>query len=137
MRKKYQLAYYAHSIKKYNTEQETLEYQFAKDMFHGFVICPNKHMEDVRIIEPYLDIVERVDVVYASEYNGCVGMGVFKECERALKFGIPVFVIKPSGVTFELEELISVDRIENGSLIMFGKLVSKKLSPKKVGAEKT
>lgn len=93
----YQLVYYAHSKRIYNTDIEFQEYQYLKQNIFGHIICPNTHLGELGSIEPYLAIVKKVDMVVLSEYKGYVGRGVYKEAETALEQGIPVLLIKKGG----------------------------------------
>ena len=87
-------AYYAHSIKTYNSKREAEEYAYIKSIFKGNVVCPNKDLGELGSMNRYLKVVSDADAVYATEFNGRVGKGVFEECETALKLGIPVYVVR-------------------------------------------
>jgi hypothetical protein len=136
MENKYQLGYFAHSMEKYNTAQEQQEYDFIVKHFNGFVICPNKHIGERGSIEPYLGIVAKVDVVFVSEFEGCVGRGVYEECICSMKNKIPVYVLKEKKKTFYFEVLTTIEIIDRSNWKKFGKLKSKKYSPKKLSLPK-
>ena len=87
-------AYYAHSMKIYNSKREAEEYAYIKSIFKGNVVCPNKDLGELGSMNRYLKVVSDADAVYATEFNGRVGKGVFEECETALKLGIPVYVVR-------------------------------------------
>jgi hypothetical protein len=87
------LAYYSHSKRKFNTQEEKEELDYIERIFSGIVICPNRQMGPHWETRVYLDNVSRMDAVYVSQYVKGVGKGVYEECKRALKLNIPVYVI--------------------------------------------
>lgn len=131
-RYQYQLGYFAHSMQKYNTAEERHEYEFIKKNFYGTTICPNKQIGEKGFMEPYLDIVRKVDVLFASEFKECIGKGVHDECRLALKMNIPVYVIKVKNNNYYFEKLRSLEIINERDYKRYAKLISKKYSPKKL-----
>jgi hypothetical protein len=132
MENKYQLGYFSHSIEKFNKAQEQLEYDFIDRHFNGFVICPNKHIGARGSMKPYLDILAKVDVVFVSEFEGFVGRGVYQECFCSMEMKLPVYVLKEKKNTFYFEVLTSIEIIDKTNCKKYGKLTSKKYSPKKL-----
>ena len=119
-------AYYAHSMRKYNSVEEVEEFTFILNHFKGKVICPNKHLGELGGIEPYLKVIEKTSVVYATEYMNYVGSGVFEECAFALSNDIPVLVLrKDSNNNFYVLPLIRLEKINIPSLTYYGKLITK------------
>ncbi len=129
---KFQLGYYAHSKKKYNSEQEKSEYDFINKTFFGLIICPNKHIGEIGSIGPYLDIVEKMNVIFTSEYQGCVGKGVYDECALALKLQIPVYVIKEKENKFYYSILTKIEIVNEYDFKKYAALHTKKYSPEKL-----
>lgn len=86
----FKLGYYTHNILKNNTKEEEQEYEYIRSCFNGFTLCPNKHLGYIGSMSNYLDSVSKADVVFTSELNGFVGIGVYKECKHALEIGTPI-----------------------------------------------
>ncbi len=124
----YQLGYYAHSKKEYNTEIETLNYKFICENFKGHIICPNKHLGELKSIIPYLEIVKKADCVFTSEHNGFLGKGTFTECLTAFENDIPVYVIKKNRAKMRIELVTELIQISYYDLHEYGYLKSKKVS---------
>ena len=98
--------YYAHSMMTYNTQREQEELQILRKLY-ARVICPNNDIGDCsKGMQAYLNIVSWADVVVVSEYEDCIGAGVFTEVCRALNSQIPVLCMHEgdfypvSGVTY-------------------------------------
>lgn len=128
MESHYQLGYFAHSKKDYNTEKESSIYKFICDNFAGHIICPNKHLGELHSIESYLSIVKKTDFVFVSETNGYLGKGAYTECLLALEHNIPVYVIRQNISGFYLEKVIKLTQISEYNLFEFGVLVSEKMN---------
>jgi hypothetical protein len=120
------LAYYAHSMRKYNTVIEEEEYNFICSHFSGIVICPNKHLGDFASIEPYLKVVETTSVVYASEILNCIGSGVFDECAFALSKNIPVYVVRQNDKNeFYILPVLGVEKRKFARASAYGDFITK------------
>lgn len=124
MSNNYQLGYFAHSKKDYNTQKESLIYNFICDNFAGHIICPNKHLGELQSIESYLSIVKKTDCVFVTETNGYLGKGAFTECSIALDNGIPVFAIKQNKKEYYFEKVTKVFQISKYNLFEYGFLES-------------
>lgn len=124
----YQLGYFAHSKKDYNTEKESSIYKFISENFLGYIICPNKHLGELNSIEPYLSIVKKADCVFVNESNGFLGKGAYTECMLALEHNIPVYVIKQNISGFYFEKVTKLTQISDYNLFEFGVLVSEKIN---------
>jgi hypothetical protein len=119
-------AYYAHSMRKYNTPIEKEEFAFIEECFKGLVICPNKHIGDLGRIEPYLNVVESSCAVFASEYQNCIGWGVYTECTFALERKIPVYLIrKDENNQYKVLMVTGVEKKLNATPVLYGRLVTK------------
>lgn len=117
-------AYYAHSMRKYNTKIESIEYDFILKHFKGCVICPNKDLGELGGIEPYLKIIETTSALYVSEYMNCVGIGVFKECSFALSKKIPVFVLrKDEKDEYYIVSLVGIEKLPKSTSVFYGNLI--------------
>lgn len=133
MKMEYKLGYYAHSKKKYNTEFERAEYDFLKKAFNGHIICPNIHIGDKLSFDPYLNMVKKADVIFVSEYDNFIGRGVYEECKLALKLKKPIYVIRLINEQYYFFRLHQIRKIEKYcTLIKYGKLITKKSSPKQL-----
>lgn len=106
----YQLGYFAHSKEIYNTKEEAEVLDALKERFYGHIICPNNHIGELFELDPYLEIVEKVDLVFVYEYEGYVGKGVYGEVEEALLCNIPVYVYRRK----KLLQVINVEPSEKG-----------------------
>ena len=119
-------AYYAHSMRKYNSSEEAEEIAFIQKHFKGEVICPNVNLGELGDIEHYLEVIKSVDCVYATEFRGYVGRGVFDECTFALKNKIKVFVVrKDHKGKFFVQEVIESIETNRFNFISFGCLIAK------------
>ena len=89
--------YYAHSMKKYFTEDEKQEEEFIKKTFKDCkVINPNNIRPGVRglVMQPYLNEIVNCDLVICSEYKKTIGKGVYAEIKHALYLGKKVYVLR-------------------------------------------
>jgi hypothetical protein len=133
MKTEYKLGYYAHSKKKYNTEFERSEYNFLKRNFNGLIICPNIHIGNMMASEPYHNMVKKADIIFVSEYEDYIGRGVYEECKLAVKLKKPVYVVRFINGQFYFFSLHQIRKLEkNSTLIKYGKLITKKSSPKQL-----
>ena len=119
-------AYFAHNKRKYNTPEEAEELIFIQKLFKGDVICPNLNLGDLGKIERYLEVIQTVDCIYASEYQGYIGRGVFEECTFALENNINVFVVrKDQNKKFFVQEVTEVIETNSFNFVRFGCLITK------------
>jgi hypothetical protein len=119
-------AYYAHSMRKYNSIDEAEERAFIQKKISGEVICPNLNLGELGDIEHYLEVIKSVECVYATEFKGYIGRGVFDECEFALKNKINVFVVrKDLKGKFFVQEVIDVVVINSFNYVSYGCLITK------------
>ena len=118
-------AYYAHSMRKYNSEIEARELELIKSHFNGNVICPNNDLGEMGSIEPYLRVVSLTSAVYATEYRDYVGSGVFDECTHAMSLNIPVYVVRlDKENNFHVLPLKSIERVYTLSTTFYGRLIT-------------
>lgn len=99
------LAYYAHSIRKYNSKEEREHLKFLQSIFPGSVICPNNNLGELGSIEPYLDIVSKMDVLFVAEYFDWIGTGVRREIKEARRYKIPIYVLRKENDELVLRKL--------------------------------
>ncbi len=133
MKKEFKLGYYSHSIRKYNTRTEKSEYDFLKSIFYGHIVCPNKHIGNIKNTEPYKNMIEKADVVFVSEFEDCIGRGVFEECQLALKLRKPTYIIRVINEQYCFFKLSKIKKITlNCTSNKYGKLIAKKYSPKQL-----
>jgi hypothetical protein len=124
-KKKQQLnAYYAHSMRKYGTQEEADERAYIESVYSGKVTCPKRDLGELGSMARYLEFVSTVDAVYATEYKNHVGKGVYDECRHALSLNIPVFLVRKSKKGFCHFRVKGVKRSpELHSWDTYGKLV--------------
>ena len=119
-------AYYAHSMRKYNSSEEAEEMAFILKHFKGEVICPNVNLGDLGEIERYLEVIQSVDCIYVTEYEGYIGRGVFDECAFALDNKINVIVVrKNQNGKFFVQEVSEVIETNSFNFVRFGCLITK------------
>ena len=104
-------AYYAHSMKIYDTPQEKAELKFLRKEYD--VICPNNDIGDLKPFERYLNIVRWSDILVISVYEGHITAGVYAEAQHALELGKEVLFIETINSSLRLTKVFSVDRIAN------------------------
>lgn len=113
--------YYAHSKRIYNAPREQEELDYLESCFEE-VINPNglDYGDDMR---KYYTLIRKADALVLSEYEGCIGRGVFDETKLALKEHIPCFVLRD-------KKLISVKMVHpwktNDWGIQYGKVEIRK-----------
>ena len=130
--------YYSHSTRIFDTEREKLEMKFIESKFKIGAWCPNNDLLKQGIKGHFLmRYVESATQVFVSEFEGAIGYGSYMECLFALENKIPVMVIRPRGKRLSAEPLESMERILENKYSRYARLLTKKDSPKKVGAEKT
>lgn len=117
------MIYYAHSKRIYDTKQEKKERDFLEMRFK--VICPNRDMNELGNIQPYLDKIGTCEMVICSEYKKHIGYGVFAEIKHALQLNKPIFVLR-SKKLIPIQNCEVVD--ETDWKIYYGKIITQ---PKK------
>lgn len=125
MNNKYYKGYYSHSKRIFGTDVEKFEFEFLKANFNGEIICPNLHLEKFSSMEPYLEVIKKVDYLFVTEYEGYLGRGSYEECAFALEEFIPVYVLVKRGDKMEFELVTDVVQIIDYNLIEYGEIVSK------------
>lgn len=119
-------AYFAHSKKKYNTAEEADELAFIKKHFGGNVICPNNDLGELGDIKNYLKIIKSSECVYATEFHGMIGRGVYDECQFALSNRINILVVrKDIKGKFFIQTVRDVVEINENDFVRFGLLITK------------
>ena len=114
-------AYFAHSMKIYNTQIETEQFEFIKTRFNGKVICPNKELGELGDVKAYIEVVKKCSILYITEYQKMIGRGVYLECKSAIENNIPILVVRKDvdGV-FYILEVKDVERTCYSDLVRFG-----------------
>ena len=105
MKFKGRLAYFAHSMRKYNSKEELEQLGYLRSAFQGTVICPNNNLGEFGDMQPYLDVVSKMDVLFVAEYFDWIGSGVRKEIKEARKYKIPIYVIRKENDQYVLKKL--------------------------------
>ena len=127
MNKKYYKGYYSHSKRIFGTDVEKLEFEFLKANFNGEIICPNLHLEKFSTMEPYLEVIKKVDYLFVTDYEGYLGRGSYEECAFAIEELIPVYLLVKRGDKMEFELVTDVVKICDYNLIEYGEIVSKRV----------
>lgn len=118
-------AYYAHSMRIYNSQREKEEFEFIKTRFNGKVICPNKELGELGNIDEYLKVVKGCSVLYISEYKEFIGKGVFLECRCAMENEIPIYLIrKDVGNELFTQKVKEIERSCYSDFIRFGTVIT-------------
>ena len=119
-------AYYAHSMRIYNSAIEKNEFDFIKKRFKGKVICPNNELGELGDIKKYIEVVKKCKAVYISEYLGMIGKGVYEECKTAFKKKIPTYIVrKDVDGEFYVLEVKGVERTEYLDYVRYGLVKTK------------
>ena len=104
-------AYYAHSMKIYDTPQEKAELKFLRKEYD--VICPNNDIGSLHPFNRYLNIVRWSDILVISVYEGHITAGVYAEAQHALELGKEVLFIETINSSLRLTKVFSVEIIAN------------------------
>lgn len=102
-------AYFAHSMKDYDTEKENRELQFLRKAFN--VICPNRDIGDLYPFSRYFNLVRWADIVVVSEHEGYLTAGVYNEATYAIQNNIEVFLIHPSTTDYTLLGVAKIEKV--------------------------
>ena len=101
--------YYAHSKITYGTKKEADELLHIKSIFQN-VICPNADIGEASAgLAAYLSIIRWSDILIASEYEGFIGLGVFKEIEYALSLNKRCLCLRNIAGRFSLMPIHGVE----------------------------
>ena len=83
------IIYYAHHIRKYNTEEERKEINIINNKFNNsLIINPNgwiaQENDEKSIMNQCFKFVELSDIIIFTSMNGIIGKGVYYEIKHAL-----------------------------------------------------
>jgi hypothetical protein len=120
------LGYYSHSTKTFNTAREVKEYDYISKLYNCFVISPNIHLvfKKMSVYNQYQQLIDTVDFMVVSAYNGTIGRNSYYEARQALEIKIPVFEIYPVGIGFKLRKVVSLDLLPVNNISSYAKLTS-------------
>jgi hypothetical protein len=120
------LGYFSHSTKTFNTAREVKEYEYISKLNNCFIISPNIHLffKKTSIYNQYIQLINTIDFMVVSAYNGTIGRGSYYEIRQALEIKIPVFEIYPVGVGFKLRKVVSVDVLPVNNITSYAKLTA-------------
>lgn len=118
------LGYYSHSSKTFNTSKEVNEYDYICKLHNCYVIAPNIHLfyKKTSVYNQYSQLINVVDFVIVSAYNGAISRCSYYEIRQALEIKIPVFEIYPVGVGFKLRKVVAVDVLPINNISSYAKL---------------
>ncbi len=118
------LGYFSHSTKTFNTAREVKEYDYISKLYNCFVISPNIHLffKKTSIYNQYLQLIDTVDFIVVSNFNGAIGRGSYFEVRQGLERKIPVFEIYPVGNGFKLRKVVAVKVLPVNNLTSYAKL---------------
>jgi len=120
------LGYFSHSTKTFNTAREVKEYNYISKLHNCYIIAPNIHLfyKKTSVYNQYSQLINVVDFVIVSAYNGAIGRGSYYEIRQALEIKIPVFEIYPVGVGFKLRKVVAVDVLPVNNISSYAKLTA-------------
>ena len=116
-------AYYAHSMKKYNTPEEDKEIETIISL--GFYPVNPKYLTWVGTMQTYFNCVDTCKALIASEYKDHVGKGVYDEIQYARAKGYLVYILRTNKL-YKLRSLKLVDKNDWG--VYYGKVSCGKIS---------
>lgn len=95
---------------KYNTQIERYELELIKKYFpDSEIINPNGYINqdntDENIMKDCLDIISKCDCLVFSSMNNIVGLGVYREINKALLHNLPIYYITENQVI----EAVNID----------------------------
>lgn len=120
------LGYFSHSPKTFNTAREVKEYDFLSKLNNCFILSPNIHLlfNKTSIYNQYAQLINVIDFLVVSAYNGTISRGSYYEVNQALEREIPVFELYPVGIGFKLKKVVAVDVIPANKITSYAKLTS-------------
>ena len=102
-------AYFAHSKKIYNTDEEAAALKYLRKKY-SHVTCPNNDIGELGSMAPYLTIVNHHDIVIAKEWDGFVGRGVHAE----LMYGKETYVLKEKDGKYSIKPIKKITIVNDG-----------------------
>ena len=122
-------AFFSHSTKTFNTAREVKEYDFLNKLNNCFIISPNIHLfyKKTSIYNQYSQLIDIVDFMVVSAYNGTIGRSSYYEVRQALERKIPVFEIYPVGIGYKLRKVVAADVLPVNNISSYAKLKSTSL----------
>jgi len=120
------LGYFSHSPKLFNTEREVREYDFISQLYKSFIISPNIHLvyKKMSVYNQYFQLLEIIDFLVVSTFNGTIGRGSFYEVNQALERNIPVHEIYSVGKGYKIRKVIGVKELQDNNLTSYAKLTT-------------
>lgn len=126
MNEPFLFGYFSHSTKTFNTAREVKEYNFLSKLHNCYIIAPNIHLfyKKTSVYNQYSQLINVVDFVIVSAYNGTINRGSYFEIRQALEIKIPVFEIYPVGIGFKLRKVVEVDVLPVNNISSYAKLTA-------------
>jgi hypothetical protein len=120
------LGYFSHSTKTFNTAREVKEYDYISKLYNCYIIAPNIHLfyKKTSIYNQYSQLINVVDFIIVSAYNGSICRSSYYEILQALQIKIPVFEIYPVGVGFKLRKVVAVEVLPVNNISSYAKLTA-------------
>lgn len=116
------LAYFSHSIKHYDTEEERNLYVYLNQIFEGFIICPRQHLGELSNPKDYARIARNTDCVFVmpvTSGSNQISTGCFSEIVAALKNNKQVFFAVQFDESFTLKKVTDVVQSNGGKPIRY------------------
>jgi hypothetical protein len=120
------LGYFSHSPKSFNTEREVREYDFISRFYKSYIISPNIHLvyKKMSVYNQYFQLIDLVDFMIVSAFNGTIGRGSYYEVKQALERNIPIHEIYPIGQGFKIRKVVAVNLLPVNNITNYAKLLT-------------
>lgn len=120
------LGYFSHSPKSFNTEREVREYDFISRLYKSYIISPNIHLvyKKMSVYNQYFQLIDLVDFMVVSAFNGTIGRGSYYEVKQALERNIPIHEIYSVGKGYKIRKVIGVNELQDKNLTSYAKLIT-------------
>jgi hypothetical protein len=76
------------------------------------------------VYNQYQQLIDTVDFIVVSAYNGTIGRSSYYEVRQALERKIPVFEIYPVGIGFKLRKVVAVNVLPVNNISSYAKLTA-------------
>lgn len=121
------IGYYSHNQRKYNTKREEVEYNFIRNSFDAFVVCPNKdlHTDNPEEMNVNYNVLLKIHFLVISATNGLISRTSFWEVKQALSRDIPIYELFAVGKSFKFRRVIGLKKVNEDNYVKYAKLYSR------------